>query len=120
MRKDTMVRKTFTVSLLLTMVALMSTSVLVPGVYISGFFTVFVSALVFGLINAIIKPIFTILTLPLTIMTFGLFLFVINGLMLLFAASIVPGFYVDGLGSAILGSIVISLINWVVTQSMLS
>ncbi|NLM96603.1 MAG: phage holin family protein [Halanaerobiaceae bacterium] len=98
------------------MVALMATSVLVPGIYIQGLATVFVSALVIGFINAIIKPIFTLFTLPLTFITLGLFLFVINGLMLLLAAAIVPGFYVSSLGAAILGSIVISFINWVINQ----
>ncbi len=109
-------KKSFFASLLTTMVVLMATSVLVSGIHIQGLFTVLVSALVIGFINAIIKPIFTILTLPFTILTFGLFLFVLNGLMLLFAAAIVPGFYVSGLGAAIVGSIVISFFTWVINQ----
>src|SRR5690554_4502546 len=83
---------------------------------IQGLATVFISALVIGFINAIIKPIFTFFTLPLTFMTLGLFLFVINGLMLFLAAALVPGFYVSGFGAAILGSIVVSFINWAINQ----
>jgi len=109
-------RRSFLASLLITMVTLMAASVLVPGIYIQGLFTTLVSALVIGFINAIIKPIFTILTLPFTIMTFGLFLFIVNGLMLLLAAAVVPGFYVSGLGAAVIGSIVISFINWVINE----
>ncbi len=109
-------KKSFFVSLLTTMVVLMATSAMVSGIHIQGLFTVLISALVIGFINAIIKPIFTILTLPFTILTFGLFLFVINGFMLLFAAAIVPGFYVSGLGAAIIGSIVISFFTWVINQ----
>lgn len=109
-------KKSFAASLLISMVALMATSVLVPGISIQGLATVFISALVIGFINAIIKPIFTFFTLPLTFMTLGLFLFVINGLMLFLAAALVPGFYVSGFGAAILGSIVVSFINWVINQ----
>jgi len=109
-------KRSFAASLLISMVALMATSVLVPGINIQGLATVFISALVIGFINAIIKPIFTFFTLPLTFMTLGLFLFVINGLMLFLAAALVPGFYVSGFGAAILGSIVVSFINWVINQ----
>ncbi|MFW6306077.1 MAG: phage holin family protein [Bacillota bacterium] len=112
----TVKKRSFLASLIITMITLMATSVLVPGIYIEGLATTLVSALVIGLINAVIKPIFTILTLPFTILTFGLFLFVINGLMLLLAARIVPGFVVEGLGSAIIGSIVISLFTWVINN----
>lgn len=109
-------RRSFIASLLITMVTLMVTSVLVTGIYVDGLFAALVSALVIGFINAIIKPIFTILTLPFTVLTFGLFLFIINGLMLLLAAAVVPGFYVSGLMAAVIGSIVISFINWVINQ----
>lgn len=106
-------RKTFVAKLLITMLALMITAYIVPGIYVSGFIAGLFAALILGFVNAVFKPIFTILTLPFTIITFGLFLFVINGLMLLIAAAFVPGFYVSGIFSAIIASIILSFINWI-------
>jgi len=99
------------IKLIITMFSIWFAAWLVPGIAINTSATVFVAALIFSLINILIKPIFTILTLPLTILTLGLFLLVLNGLMLMLAAYFVPGFYVSGLVAAILGSIVISLVN---------
>ncbi|QTL99786.1 phage holin family protein [Iocasia frigidifontis] len=108
-----MQRKTFAAKLLITMVALMITAYIVPGIYVSGFIAGLLAALILGFVNAVFKPIFTILTLPFTIITFGLFLFVINGLMLLITAAFVPGFYISGIFSAIIASIILSFINWI-------
>ena len=71
------------------------------------------AALLLGVVNAIVRPILFILTLPVTIVTLGLFLLVINGLMLELVAFFVPGFHVHGLWAAILGSIVVGLTSWV-------
>ncbi len=68
-----------------------------------------------GLVNALIRPIVIILTLPFTIVTLGLFLLVVNGLMLALTAYLIPGFNVDGIVPAILGSIVVSVVGWVVS-----
>ena len=99
------------IKLLVTMFAIWFAAWLVPGIAINTPATGFIAALILGLINVLIKPIFTVLTLPLTILTLGLFLIVLNGLMLMLAAYFVPGFYVSGLIAAIFGSIVISLVS---------
>ncbi len=82
---------------------------IVPGVTIGGPLTLLVAALLLGLVNAIIRPIVLILTLPITIITLGLFLFVINAAMFGLVAAMLDGFHVAGLGSAMLGAIVVSI-----------
>ena len=72
------------------------------------------AALVLGLVNALVRPVITILTLPLTIITLGLFYLVVNGLAFGLAAALVPGFSVDGFGSAVLGALVVSIVSWVI------
>ena len=81
------------------------------GVHVDDFLTAAIAALVLGLINAIVRPILVVLTLPVTILTLGLFLFVINASLFWLATEIVPGFSVAGFGSALLGSILYSLIT---------
>jgi putative membrane protein len=91
---------------------------LVPGITIASFWSALIVALVLGLLNAVLRPLLIIFTLPLNILTLGLFTFVINGIILYFVSSIVKGFSVDGLGKAIVGSIVLSLIQWAVNTLM--
>jgi putative membrane protein len=98
---------------LLSALSLLVVAYLVPGVEIRSFGTALVAAVVIGLVNATLGFVLKILTLPLTIVTFGLFLIVINALMLSFAAMLVPGFSVDGFGAALLGAIVLSLVSFV-------
>jgi putative membrane protein len=81
-----------------------------PGVHVANFTAALVTAVVLGIINVLIKPLLIILTLPITIITLGLFMLVINALMILLASSIVPGFVVDGFWWALIFSIVLSLI----------
>jgi len=83
----------------------------VKGVEIEGFGVALIAALVFGLVNGVVRPLMVLLTLPLTILSFGLFLFVVNALMFRLAAAIVPGFRVAGFGPALLGSVLLSLLN---------
>lgn len=97
--------------ILVTMLALLITAAIIPGMNIDGIGAGFIAALILGLVNILIRPLLTILTIPITVLTLGLFLFVINGLMLLLTASLVGGFYISGLLVAILGSIVLSLIS---------
>lgn len=97
--------------ILVTMLALLITAAIIPGMYIDGVGAGFIAALILGLVNVFIKPLLTILTLPITVLTLGLFLFVINGLILMLTASLVGGFYISGLLVAIFGSIVLSLIS---------
>jgi putative membrane protein len=86
-------------------------SYILSGVHIDKFTTALLVAIVLGILNAIIKPIIVILTLPITIFTFGLFLFVINAAIILIAAKFVPGFKVDGFWWALLFSFLLSLIT---------
>ena len=87
---------------------------LVTGVSATGPIPLVLMALVLGLVNAVIKPILVIVTLPLTILTLGLFYFVVNGLAFGLAAALVPGFHVAGLWPAILAALVISLVSWLI------
>ncbi len=80
-----------------------------PGVQVESFGAALLAALVLGLVNAIIRPILVVLTLPVTLLTLGLFLFVINALLFWFVAEVVHGFTVGGFGAALLGSILYSL-----------
>ena len=105
----------FLVQVLLNGVALLLAANIVPGIHWQGsFLYLFIAGLVFGLINLIVKPIVTILSLPLIIVTLGLFFFVVNALMLYLADILLSGLSVDGFGAALLGGIVIALFNWVV------
>ncbi|HEY4902961.1 MAG TPA: phage holin family protein [Candidatus Sulfotelmatobacter sp.] len=83
----------------------------VPGIYVSGVFSALIAALVIGFVNATIGAVLKILTFPLTLITLGLFWFVINALMLKFASALVPGFQVRGFFAAFVGAIVLSLVN---------
>jgi putative membrane protein len=93
--------------------ALLLVAYLYPGVHLAGFGSALVAALVLGLVNAVIRPILVILTLPVTLLTLGLFLFVINALMFWLVANVVQGFAVAGFWAAMLGSILYSLITLV-------
>ncbi|MBP9762267.1 phage holin family protein [Patescibacteria group bacterium] len=98
--------------LILNALAVILVSYIVPGVQVDGFFTALVTAFVMGLINAVIRPILLVLSLPINILTLGLFTLVINALMFWLASALVPGFQVAGFGSALIGAIVFWLIAW--------
>ena len=104
----------FLVQWLVVAIALWVTAYIVPGVTFSSTTALAVAALVLGLVNALVRPIITILTLPLTILTLGLFYLVVNGLAFAIAAAVTPGFNVAGFGSAIIGALLVSLVSWVV------
>ena len=95
--------------------ALWVAAYLIPGVIVQSGTALLVAAIVLGLVNALVRPVLTILTLPITILTLGLFYLVVNGIAFGLAAAIVPGFDVAGFGSAILGALVVSLISWVLS-----
>lgn len=96
---------------LVSALAILVSSYVLPGVHIASFTTALVVAVVLGIINAVIKPILIILTLPINILTLGLFTLVINALIILLATNLVPGFKVDGFLWALTFSIVLSLVN---------
>lgn len=100
------------INLLISSLAIFVTAYLLPGVRLKDFFTAVVVAIVLGIVNTIIKPIIIILTLPFNILTLGLFTFIINGLMILLTSAGVPGFSIKNIWWAILFSIILSLVNW--------
>lgn len=99
------------VSLLVNAIAVFAAGYILPGVHIANFVTAIIVAIVLGVLNTFVKPILTILTLPITIITLGLFSLVINALIILVASAIVPGFKVDGFLWAIIYSIVLSIVS---------
>jgi len=98
--------------------AIMLAAYVVPGVHVNGFWSAMLTALIMGLINALVRPIIILLTLPINIVTLGLFTFVINALMFWLASTIVKGFYVDGFGPAFWGALIFWLVSWA-TNSLL-
>lgn len=92
--------------------ALWVSAYIVPGVTVTSWTALIVAALVLGLINALVRPLLVILTLPLTIMTLGLFYLVVNGAAFALAAAITPGFNLAGFWSAIFGALVVSIVSW--------
>jgi putative membrane protein len=101
---------------LIATAAIIITSYVLPGVMLKGFWSAVIVALVLGIINTIIKPILVILTLPINILTLGLFTLVINALLILLASSIVAGFSVDGFVTALLFSIILSLVSFLLNK----
>ncbi len=99
--------------------ALMAVAYLYPGVQVAGIIEALIAALVLGLVNALIRPILVILTLPVTVLTLGLFIFVINAFLFWFVAEIVKGFTVSGFMAALIGSILFSLIT-IITSWLIS
>ena len=94
--------------------ALILTAYLVPGFHIEGFFAALLAAVIVGLVNIFIWPVLLLLTLPLTIFTFGFFLLIVNGLTLKIAAALTPGFSIDGFFPAVIGSIILTIIGWLI------
>ena len=101
----------FFAHLLITAALLLFVANLVKGVNVEGWGAAFIGALVLGLVNAFVRPLMVVLTLPLTILTFGLFLLVVNALMLWLVAALVPGIRIQGFGAALLGSLLLALLN---------
>lgn len=83
------------------------------GVRFDGAGPLFLAALLLGIVNAIVRPIVVLLTLPITLLSLGLFMFVINGAMLLLVAGLMPSFHLDGLGTAIVAWVIVGLTSWV-------
>ena len=89
-----------------------------PGVQVASFTSAMIAALVLGLFNALLRPILVLLTLPVTILTLGLFLFVINALLFYFAASVLEGFHVSGFVAALIGSVPYSVCGLIIDAAM--
>ena len=100
---------------LLNALALLGVAYLVPGIGVSNFMAALIAAAVIGLVNMLIKPILVILTLPVTILTLGLFIFVINGILFWLVGNFLDGFDVKTVMAGIIGAIVYSVISWVLS-----
>ena len=98
---------------LLNAVALLVAAWLVPGVEITGAAAAVLAGLLLGVVNALVRPVLLLLTLPFTLVTLGLFIFVVNAVCFALTAALVPGFRLSGFLAALLGSIVVSLVSWI-------
>ncbi len=101
---------------LLLTIAIILTSYLGVGIHVRSFFSAFFAAMVLGMLNALFRPILLLVTLPINILTLGLFTFVINAILLLMVSGVVSGFYVHGFFAAVLGSLVISFVSWLLSS----
>jgi putative membrane protein len=102
----------FIVRALINVAGLWLASVLVPGITFTGVGTLLVAAFLLGIVNAVIRPILIVLTLPITILTLGIFLLVVNAAMLGLVASLLEGFTLSGFFSALAGALIISITSW--------
>ena len=103
---------------LLSATALLAVAYLYEGVEVRSFGAALTAAFVIGLLNMLLRPLLVLLTLPVTVLTLGLFLFVINALMFWWAASLLNGFYVSGFGAALLGSLIYSAFGVVIDSAL--
>ena len=104
---------------LINAVALMAVAYLLPGITVSSFMTALVASLVLGLVNALIRPILILLTLPATLLTLGLFIFVLNGLLFWFVGTFIEGFHVAGFWPGVFGAIGYSVVSWLLSALLL-
>jgi putative membrane protein len=104
---------------LVNAIALIAVAYLMPSISVSSFGSALIAALVLGLVNAIIRPVLVLLTLPVTVITLGLFILVINALLFWFVGSILEGFHVQGFWGALVGSILFSIVSWLLSTLVL-
>ncbi|NLY31141.1 MAG: phage holin family protein [Firmicutes bacterium] len=109
-------RRSWVARWLVNAIGLLVTAAVIPGIEVKSVFTALLAAAVMGVVNAFVRPVFLILTLPLNLLTLGLFTFVLNGLMLLLAAVFVPGFTVSGLLASIFGALLLSIVSSIMTR----
>ncbi len=105
----------FLLRLLLNGIAIIVASYFVPGLQISTPVAALVAGVFLGLVNALVRPVLLLLTFPLTLLTLGLFIFVVNSACLALAAFLVPGFSIDGFVSAFFGALIVSVVSWVLS-----
>ena len=108
--------KRFAFHLLAVTLAVMAAAMLIPGVHVGSWISAVLAALSIGFVNAIIRPVLRFLTLPLTVVTLGIFYLVLNGICFALAAALVPGFSVDGLGAAFGGSVVVWAVSTIIAS----
>jgi putative membrane protein len=105
----------FVLRVIVNALAIVLAGHVVSGIRVDGILAAAGAGLVLGIINALVRPVLVILTLPITLFTLGLFLLVLNGFCLWLVAALVPGFHVTGFGAAFLGALIVSAASWVVT-----
>jgi putative membrane protein len=103
----------FAIRLAITALGLWLAQRIVPGIEIQGTGTLVVAALLLGIVNAVVRPLAVLFTLPITVLTLGLFLLVVNAAMFGLVAGLLDGFQIAGFGAALLGSLLVSLTSWV-------
>ena len=101
---------------LILTVAIMLTSYLMKGIHVTGFLSALSAAAILGILNAFFRPVLVILTLPINILSLGLFTFVINAALLMMVSGLISGFVVKGFWSAVLGSLMISIVSWLLNS----
>jgi len=101
---------------LILTVAILLTSYLIDGIQVRGFVNALFAAAILGILNAFFRPILVILTLPINILSLGLFTFVINAILLMMVSGVISGFMVKGFWSAVLGSLMISIVSWLLNS----
>ncbi len=106
----------FLLRVVLNAAALLVAAWLVPGVQITGLGAAIVAGLLLGVVNALVRPILLLLTLPFTLLTLGLFIFVVNAICFALTAALVPGFRISGFFAALVGSIVVSIVSWILNS----
>lgn len=104
---------------LVNTLALIAVAYLMPAITVTSFWSALVAALILGLINAVIRPVLILLTLPVTIITLGLFILVINGLLFWFVGSFIEGFVVQGFWAGFFGAILFSIVSWLLSALVL-
>ena len=97
-------------------IAVIIASYLLEGIHVSGFFSALFAAALLGILNAIFRPILIILTLPINILSLGLFTFVINAVLLMMVSGVISGFEIKGFWSAVFGSLLISIVSWLLNS----
>ena len=112
-----MVLKAF-VHVLATAAALLLMPRFIPGLVVADFYTAAIVALIWGLLSVTVRPILGLLTLPINLLTFGLFSFILNALLFWFVASFVQGFEVAGFIAALLGSVILTIVSWAVDAAL--
>ena len=105
----------FLLRVAVNIVAIVLAAKLVPGIEVDGVLSAVAAGLLLGVVNAVVRPVLLVLTLPITLVTLGLFLLVLNGLCLWLVAAVVKGFSVAGFWPAVLGALVVSIMSWVMT-----
>ena len=103
----------FLVRLVLNGLAIIIAAWLLPGIHITSSLSALLAGVILGFVNAIVRPVLFFLTLPLTLLTLGLFIFVLNAICFALTAWLVPGFSVDGFFSALVGALLVSVVSWI-------